>query len=100
MIRMKAEAVVITKPDKNTRLNGCNINMNGKVLLTEAADKGYKGAGTLSGEVVLAVASGGALTTQTIRSLYIGGETYPIQVWRMVGEALGKCEAKEADHGE
>lgn len=60
----------------------------------------YRSAHGLGCFAALAVASGGALTTQTIRSLYIGEETYPIQVWRMVGEALDKCEAKEADHGE
>ncbi len=67
MIRMKAEAVVITKPDKNTGLNGANINMNGKVLLADAADKGYKGAGMLSGEVVLCVASGDRETKAAIQ---------------------------------
>ena len=89
MIRMKTEAVVITKPDKNTNLNGCNINMNGKVLLTEAADKGYKGAGTLSGEIVLAVASGdretkAAETAMQILSKHLAaikssGESFPAE---------------------
>lgn len=58
MIKMKAEAVVITKPDKNLNYNGANINMNGKVLLADVVDKGYKGAGILTGDVVLCTASG------------------------------------------
>lgn len=52
----------------------------------------YRSAHGLGCFAALAAASGGSLTTQTIRSLYIGEETYPIQVLRMVGEALGKCE--------
>ena len=58
MIRMKAEAVVISKPDADTNINGSDVNMNGKVILAEVMDKGYKGAGRLSGEVVLCVAEG------------------------------------------
>lgn len=89
MIRMKAEAVVITKPDKNTGLNGANINMNGKVLLADAADKGYKGAGMLSGEVVLCVASGDRETkaaetamnilTKHIPAIKTSGDSFPAE---------------------
>ena len=89
MIRMKAEAVVITKPDKNTNLNGANINMNGKVLLADVADKGYKGAGMLSGEVVLCVASGDRETkaaetamnilTKHIPAIKTSGDSFPAE---------------------
>lgn len=76
MTVLKAEAVIITKPNKNTGLNGANFNMNGKILSQEAADKGYKGAGILSGEVVLCAAdapreSGAAEIAMNILSQHI-----------------------------
>lgn len=60
MIRIKSETAVITKTNASNGVNGDNINLNGKVLPAELADKGYKGAGFLNGEFVIAAAAGDA----------------------------------------
>lgn len=58
MIRIKSENAVITRADTRTGVNGDNVNLNGRVLEPENADRGYKGAGLLNGEFVLGVSSG------------------------------------------
>lgn len=58
MIRIRSEVVAITKTNLSDGVNSDNINLNGKVLEPEIADRGYKGAGNFNGDIIIAAAHG------------------------------------------
>lgn len=107
MIKMKAEAVIITKPDANTNLNGTNINMNGKVLLADVIDKGYKGAGILSGDVVLCTAEGNRETkaaetamnilSQHVSRIKASGDAFKAEADAFFNHAFRELSIKTGD---
>lgn len=53
-----AESVAITKSRLAKGFNGDNLNLNGKVITAEEADKGFKAAGSVKPPFVSVIASG------------------------------------------
>ena len=53
-----AESVAITKSRLTKGFNGDNLNLNGKVISAEEADKGFKAAGSVKPPYISVVASG------------------------------------------
>ena len=108
MIRMKAEAVVISKPGTEDHVNGANVNMNGKVILADVMDKGYKGAGKLNGEVVLCIAEGDrekkvAETAMNILSKHIAaiktsGDSFQIEAENFFNDASREISIIEGEY--
>lgn len=108
MIRMKAEAVVISKPGVQDHVNGANVNMNGKVILADVMDKGYKGAGRLNGEVVLCVAEGDRdkkvaenamnILTKHIAAIKASGESFQIEAESFFNHASRETAMNEGEY--
>jgi hypothetical protein len=71
LFNIKVEAVAITKAGASNYLNGENFNLNGRVLSAADADKGYKGAGHLSGSFVLGICSGKAETRSATTAMKV-----------------------------
>ncbi len=57
MSNVITELAVITSKAKGAANNKDSVNMNGRVLTLQEADKGYKGAGSFNAPCVLALAS-------------------------------------------
>ncbi|MBQ6018733.1 MAG: hypothetical protein IJL26_01010 [Clostridia bacterium] len=108
MIRMKAEAVVISKPGVQNHVNGANVNMNGKVILADVMDKGYKGAGRLNGEVVLCVAEGDRekkvaetamnILTKHIPAIKTGGDSFQIEAESFFNHAARETSLSDGEY--
>ena len=108
MIRMKAEAVVISKPGVQDHINGANVNMNGKVILADVMDKGYKGAGRLNGEVVLCVAEGDRekkiaetamnILTKHIPAIKTSGDSFQIEAESFFNHASREISITDGEY--
>ncbi|MCL2513180.1 MAG: hypothetical protein FWF08_04685, partial [Oscillospiraceae bacterium] len=77
-ILFKAEAAVITRAGPIHGINGDNLNLNGKVLPPENADRGYKGAGALNDNFILSVCSGDRKSRAAVTALNMLNSYYNV----------------------